>query len=106
MNKYFLLIIAAILSAAPPILIKKYINNQQKDTSLIYFALIFSTLLLIVYINLCKHYGASRMYTIVKILSIVMVVIIGFIFLDEKITIQNIVGIFFGIISLVLLVSN
>lgn len=106
MNSYLGLIITAILSAGPPILIKMYIINGEKDNSYLYLSVIFSILVLIMYISLTKTYGATIMYTIVKILSILMVAVVGFLFLRESLTTKRIIGIIFAIIALYLLCSH
>jgi multidrug transporter EmrE-like cation transporter len=106
MNKYLLLLIAAFLSAVPPILLKYYINSGKVNNSMIYLSVIMSILLLIIYIYLFEYYGTSQMYTVVKILSILMVVVVGFLYLREKITVKNLIGIIFAVVALILLTSN
>ena len=97
-----LIILAAILSAGPPILVKRYVNTNSK--SMLLLSLICSILLIIIYIKLLKTYGASKMYTIIKILSILIVAMIGCLFLQETLTTKNIIGIGFGILALILLI--
>lgn len=102
---WILFILAAILSALQPILIKLYINDNESKIYLIYLAAILSIFLIIIYFILIKQYGATRMYTIVKVLAILMVAIVAFLFLGEKLTIKYIIGILLGCVSLYLLVS-
>ena len=99
-----LIIIAAILSAGPPILIKKYVNNNESNIFLLGLSLLCSILLIIIYIKLLRKFGASQMYTIIKILSIIIVAVIGFLFLQEKFSAKKVIGILFGIVALVLLI--
>lgn len=98
-----LIIIASLLSAVSPILIKKYIKYKKTYLWLLIISLICSAIIVIIYIKLLKTYGAGKMYTIIKILSVLIVAMIGFLFLDEKFTTKNIIGIIFGGIALILL---
>ena len=106
MNKYLALFIAAMLSAAPPILVKMYVDSGETNKNYLFLSLIVSVLLLIVYIGLVKQYGASIMYTIVKILSILIVVLIGFLYLNEKLNSKQLIGIILAIAALYLLTSE
>ena len=101
-----LFILAAILSAASPIFVKMYINSQENKIFLILLAIICSIILIFVYIVLTKQYGASRMYSIVKILSILMVAFVGFLFLGDKITVKYVIGILLACVALYLLCCN
>ena len=98
-----LFILAAVLSAASPIFVKMYINSQENKGYLIMLAIVAAIIVTFIYIALTKQYGASRMYTIVKILSILMVAVIGFFFLGEKLTAKYIIGILLACVSLYLL---
>ncbi|AYV85384.1 MAG: hypothetical protein Satyrvirus13_17 [Satyrvirus sp.] len=55
-----------------------------------------------------KQYGTgtSNIYTTIKILSIIILVIISYLFLKEKISLKNVIGILFGIVALILLTKN
>jgi multidrug transporter EmrE-like cation transporter len=101
-NKYLILILAAILSATSPILAKLYVDSN-KNYLYIILAIILSTILLFLYINLLKKYDTTTMYTIVKILSILMVAIFCFVVIGDKLSIKKIIGILFGIVALILL---
>ena len=106
MNKYLLILIAAILSAASPIYIKKYINSGETNNYYLAIAIISSILVVFTYYYLCKSYTASQMYTIVKILAIILVTVAGYLYLSEKIKIKQIIGILFGIVALILISSK
>lgn len=103
---WILFVVAAILSAASPIFVKMYINSQEEKGYYILLAIIAAIFTIFIYISLTKQYGAGRMYTIVKILSILIVAIIGFSFLGEKVTTKYIIGILFACIALYLLASS
>jgi multidrug transporter EmrE-like cation transporter len=103
MENYINLIIAALLSAGPPIFVKMYVNSKNKNLLYLIASLICSILLIILYIKLVKNHNIALIYTIIKILSILVVVIISYFLLKEKITIKNIFGILLSIVALCLL---
>lgn len=102
---YLLIGIGAILSAAPVLLLKKYINDGEHNIILVYLSIIASILIVPVYLYLCRLYDVSIIYTIIKIASILIVVLIGFYYLKEKLSIIKIIGIILGIIALLLLIK-
>src|SRR4051812_29234449 len=97
------LIIAAILSAGPPVLVKMYVQDGEKNNNYLYISLIISILILIVYIDLIKKYGATIMYTIAKVLSIVIVAAIGYFYLDETLTTKQLIGLALSLVAMYLL---
>lgn len=102
----FIFLVAAVLSSAPPILIKYYVVGGEKNLLYIFASLISALLLLVVYIKLARTFDVSKMFSITKILSILIVTLVGFKLLKERITTKSIIGIFFGIIALILLSNN
>lgn len=105
MHYYFLIIIAALLSVSIPILTKLFVKGGKKQWTLIYLAAIIGVLLLFVYIRLLEERGAAVTYTIVKVMSIVLLTIICYFFLQESLTSKKVIGIIFGILSLIFLVG-
>lgn len=95
--------IAAVLSAIPPIFIKKYVNEGETKYYYIIASLIASILIIYFYLDLCRKFDATNMYTIVKILSILIVLGISCVMLQEKISTKKIIGIIFGVVTLILL---
>ena len=98
-----LITLAAILSAAPIVLIKRYIDKEEKNALLFISALLCSFILLFVYIKLLKKNDVAPIYTIIKIISILIVTVIGYLILKEKITKKQMIGVFFGVVALILL---
>lgn len=99
---YFVILMAALFSAIPPILAKKYVDNNKKNLLLVIYAILANALVVYFYIYLCSVSNAANMYTVVKIVSIIMVFVFGYIFLQEKISKKQLLGIIFGIIAIVL----
>lgn len=106
MENYLIIFVAAIVSAGPAILAKKYIDSSKQNKIYLWLAILLNAILIAFYINLSEKYGATIMYTIVKILSIVLVAVVGYIFLNEKLGTKQIIGILFAIAALYLLSSK
>lgn len=100
---YFMILLAALFSALPPIFAKKYIDDNKKNLMLVGYAILANALVVYFYIYLSTVSNAANMYTVVKIVSIIMVFVFGFIFLQEGISKYQILGIIFGIIAIVLI---
>lgn len=98
---WFWIIIAVLCSAIPLPLIKLYLDTNQ------YIYIVLATLLSIVlvysYVQLLRNSDMMLMYPFIKILSIVLVVIIGVLFFGGSLTLKNIIGIGLGIMALYLL---
>ena len=56
-----------------------------------------------IYINLLRTNGLSKMYTLVQILQVLLVVLMGILFFNEKLSLNIIIGLLFGIIAIYLL---
>jgi drug/metabolite transporter (DMT)-like permease len=97
---FLLLIIGAILSAYPVICIEKYILTNKLEF-VIYG--VSSNIILIYFYYLLFKNNPGKMYTIMKILSILMVVLSTYFFYNEKLNNYNIVGIVLSIITIFLL---
>ncbi len=102
MNNYVLIIIAAILSALLSILIATYVKKINKSY-IFFLAIVCAITLLYMYTIIYKNNDMGRMYTIIKIISILIVTFISYKFFQEKISTKNILGIIFAIIAIILL---
>jgi drug/metabolite transporter (DMT)-like permease len=98
-----LIISSTIIALLPLICIKKYIHSNQ----LIYLviAMILYFLLMLSYIKLFEKTELSSIYTVLQILQILIVLLIGLLIFNESITLNKIIGIIFGLISVYLLLS-
>lgn len=105
MNIYVYVILGAILSAITPIFIGLYIKNGSKNPWLIGIATLASVILVYIYWILCKSNNTSQIYTLIKILSIVLVAGAGIVFLREPMSKRNFIGIIFAILALILLMK-
>ena len=99
MNKITWMIIATIIAIIPVYFIKKYIMTNN------YFYIIITIFLYMIllysYINLFTLSGEIMIvYTILQILQILLVVMIGMLIFNEKLTIKKIIGIVTGCISI------
>ena len=97
---FLLLIIGAILSAYPVICIEKYILTNKLEF-VIYG--VSSNIILIYFYYLLFKNNPGKMYTIMKILSILMVVLSTYFFYNEKLNNYNIMGIILSIVTIFLL---
>ena len=103
MNNNTALLLGAISSALSPILIALYIKGGQKQIILIILAIINSLVILYFYWYLGKKQNMSSIYTKIKILAIIMVVITGIVIIGDKITYRNVIGIILAVIAMKLL---
>jgi len=99
----FWVILAAITASLEVVFIKKYI--QTKEWSWFYLSFLTSLFLILAYVKTFSGQNVSIIYPIIKILSIIIVIITGEIFFNNKLTIRVIGGIIFGVISIYLLAS-
>ena len=91
-------IVAIINSALAGILAKYYV---LEDNTLYLYAAIFCNVFLIwAYINIFKNNDISSGYAYIKVIAIMLVAIIGFIFLEEKCTNTKILGIILAMIAI------
>lgn len=103
MNDNIYILIAAILSAVSPLLIDRYMKGGQRDVILLYISVISTVATLYFYAILCQRQNTSMMYTLIKILSILLVVVVGSFVFKEKLNCKNIVGVVLAIVAMVLL---
>ena len=96
-----LLLLQIIISIIPLVLIKKYILNG--NVWLLILCLLFYSVMIAIYIRLLRNDGLSKVYTLVQILQVILVVLMGILFFNEKLSLNIIIGILFGIIAIYLL---
>jgi uncharacterized membrane protein len=100
---YFYIFIASIFSGLPIIFVNYYSKNKNIFWIIMaiasYTVLVFSYL----YLLLNTSNSVSKLYSLIKISSIVIVVIFSILFLKEKLTIKNIIGLILGSIAISLL---
>lgn len=101
----FLIILASILSIAGILAAKLFVKTGEKHWWFIVLAVLLDIVIIFVYIILLKNHKMGSTYTVIKILSIIIITIIGYFFLKEKVTFKNCVGILFGIVALILLTN-
>lgn len=101
---YFVLIfIASFLSAFTLPFLKQYL--EANNYFFLALAIVFHFLLLILYIKLLQVDNMSQTYAIIKVLSIIMIIIIGVLFFNEKVNKKILFGIIFAIAAIYLLNS-
>lgn len=101
MNNNILLIIASLSAVSTAILIKEY--TITNDINYIYLTIIAYLILMISYINILKHNELSSTYTILQIIQILLIIMFGYIFLNEKLNNRKIIGYISGLICIYLL---
>jgi len=95
------IITAAILAALPVPFIKNYIAT--KNYIWIFLSVISYLILIMAYANLFSGQNIVAVYSLIKILSIIIVTVFGIVLFKNKLTVSLIVGILFGIVSIYLL---
>ena len=96
------LIFATIADLSLVYFTKKYISDNNNNIYIL-LALFTYVVLIFSYIKIFNNTEVSSSYTLLQILQILIVVIFGLFFLDEKITLYKISGIITGIASIYLL---
>ena len=96
-----LLLLQIIISIIPLALIKKYILNG--NMLLLVLCLLFYSVMIAIYIKLLRNDGLSKVYTLVQILQVILVVLMGILFFNEKLSLNIIIGLLFGIVAIYLL---
>jgi multidrug transporter EmrE-like cation transporter len=97
-------IIVAVISASIQVAsVKKYTKTNQVYWILI--SILASLFLTLAYVKTFNGQNISVIYPLIKILCIISVIITGVVFFNEKLSIKNISGIVFGVISIYLLAS-
>ena len=102
---YGLFMICAVLSALCPIFMKQYIHTNN-DFKYLFLSFLVSTILLYYYYILFQQHDLGSSFSIVKILSIILVVFTGTAYFNECLSNYQIVGLLLGIISIYLLAKN
>jgi uncharacterized membrane protein len=101
MSKWGLIGIAAIASTLPLPLLKSYIAT--KNNSYMLLAMLSNLIVVYTYFIMLQNQKMNIMYPFIKIISIVMVILIGTFFYEENLITKHKIGIVFGIIALYLL---
>ena len=104
LKSHFLYILTASIFSSFPII---FVNNYINSNNIIWILLVIASYTILggSYYYLLKYVSnnLTKLYSTIKILSVILVVLLNNIFLHEKITIKNIIGIILGTISITLL---
>ncbi|AGC02327.1 integral membrane protein [Acanthamoeba polyphaga moumouvirus] len=100
-SKIFWYFVAAIISAIPIPIIQKYVNTNNKFY--LFLAMLFYFILIFIYAQVLQSTQMSIAYPLIKFLSIILVVIFGVLFFNNKLTTKQIIGIIIGGVALYLL---
>jgi hypothetical protein len=92
------LLLGAILSALPVYLVLQYMNDNKYIWILL--AILFNSLLIFIYVQLLKTNNSTTQYTLIKILSIIIVGIFCSIMYKEKV---KWLGLIFALIAIYLM---
>jgi multidrug transporter EmrE-like cation transporter len=94
-------ILAALASASTIIFVKLFDSNKQSIFFIL--AILAQAILLFTYIQLLQFQNLVLLYTISKIIAILLVTFFGYVFFNYKLTLHQFIGICLGIIALFLL---
>ena len=95
------IIIATIVGSLPVVLIKRY--TETKELFLLFVCIVLYIVLIIAYLNIFKISSISTVYPLIKILSSIIVIILGILFFKEVLSIEKYFGILFALFSIYLL---
>lgn len=93
--------VCAIASAIPIPFIKKY--TKTNHNMWIILAIMSYILLIYSYMQILQDHNISILYPTLKIVSIIIVILIGIIFFNDNLDIRSIFGLLFGITSIYML---
>ena len=91
-------IVAILNSALAGILAKYYVLSN--NMIYLYAAIFCNVFLIFAYVQIFNDHSMSTGYAYIKVLAILIVAIVGFIFLEEKCTFNSILVIIFGILAI------
>lgn len=95
---YFL---CAIFSALPITMVKKYLHSNEYKWLL--FAIFIYMLLIYGYCHILEEQNISTVYPYLKIISIILVIIFGYVVYEEELNKKKCCGIALGLSSLYML---
>lgn len=101
LNIWILILLVAILTSIPVFLVRKYI--ETKNFKFIIIAILIYVFELVAYIKLFERGNIPIYFSISKILSIILVVVVFVIFFSTKLNFKKIVGLILGSIAIFLL---
>ena len=101
MNFVIWILFAAIISVFPVFFVKKY--NKTHKYIWIILCVFFYFILTIAYSKLFFNKNMIVIYPIIKIISILLVTIIGYLLFDYKLSLKSYIGVFFAMLSIYLL---
>jgi multidrug transporter EmrE-like cation transporter len=105
-ERLFWYLLVSVSPAIPIIVVKKYVHKS--DYRLLIGAIVASAVMIFSYIKILKDKdnNISLLYPFLKIITAIIVVLVGIIFYEEKITFWNICGIILGGIAILLLCNK
>ena len=101
MSKWALIGVAAIASALPLPLLKSYIATE--NISYMLLAMLSNLIVVYTYYIMLQNQKMNIIYPFIKIISILMVILIGTFFYEEDLITKHKIGIVFGVLALYLL---
>ena len=98
MNQEILILIVTILGVLYTILVKKYIINR--NISLIIMIFLLNIIYFISYKELLIKGNINILYPLLKIVSLILIIIVGVILFGEYLSYTKVIGILFCILSI------
>jgi uncharacterized membrane protein len=100
---FFWIFIGVILSAIPAALIKMYTSENEKNYTYVIISVISYLFLIYVYTIVLSNGNVTIIYTIIKVLSILLIALIDVTMFKSVLTIKKILGLILATISVILL---
>ena len=91
-------IVAIVNSALAGILAKYYVLTN--NILYLYIAILCNVFNIFAYVQIFNDASMSTGYAFIKVMAILLVAMVGFIFLEETCTLRSVIGIIFGMLAI------
>lgn len=97
-EEWIWLMVSAIGSSLPPLLVASY--NQNGRLIMIAVSLLSYVVTILSYVKLFKGQEIGNLFAITKVISILIVLTIGYFYFNEKVDVNTLIGIILAFVSL------
>ena len=100
-SNWIMFAIAIIASSLTVLLLKHHTVTQNR--SFIALAIISDIILIFAYITLLSNNDMVTAYPFIKIISIIVIILLGALYYEEHLTVENKIGLGLGVVALVMM---